>query len=115
MTPDHIVTLHDTACEELHAIWALEQREGRDFVMPYTMDRHRTEFARPEILYKSIHHGAHFVGFVILALDPDGVSVELRRIVVSSHGRGIGRRAVELVRDLCKRALGRGRVWLDVF
>jgi RimJ/RimL family protein N-acetyltransferase len=43
------------------------------------------------------------------------VSAELRRIVVSAPGRGVGTAVVGLVRELCKRDLGRQRVWLEVF
>lgn len=113
--PDATVTLHDTEFAELQSICDMEQSEARELIIPYTLDRHRTAFADPAIVYKSIRRGEQVVGFVILALDPDGVSVELRRIVVTSRGRGIGTRAVELVHELCKHEFGRHRVWLDVF
>lgn len=78
-------------------------------------ERHQEEFAKPSVVYKSIRHGERLVGFVILVLDPDGVSVEFRRVVVSEPNRGIGKRAIELVRDICRQELGRTRIWLDVF
>jgi len=112
---DEAVTLRDIGFEELPAILDMEQGQARDFVIPYTLRRHREEFAKPDVVYKAVCQGKRLVGFVILALDPDGRSVEFRRIVVSETGCGIGRRAVGLVRELCKRELGRRRVWLDVF
>lgn len=112
---DDAITLHDTEFQELSAISEMEQGEARDFIVPYTLRKHQEEFAKPAVVYRSIRRGESLVGFVILALDPDGLSVEFRRIVVSDSGRGIGKRAVELVRELCKRELGRRRVWLDVF
>ena len=112
---DETITLHDTRADELRAVYDMEQGEARSFIVPYTLERHQEEFAKPAVTYKSIRRGEEVVGFVILALDPDGVSIEFRRIVVSVPGHGIGKAAVELVRELCKWELGRERVWLDVF
>ena len=56
-----------------------------------------------------------FAGFIILALDPDGKSVEFRRIVVSAKGRGVGQTAISEMEKFCKSELRRERVWLDVF
>lgn len=112
---DEAIALDDTEFRELPAICEMEQGEARHFVLPYPLQRHQEEFAKPTVVYKSIRRGENLVGFVILVLDPDGLSVEFRRIVVSEPGRGLGKRAVELVRDVCRRELGRTRIWLDVF
>lgn len=109
------IALIDTDLRELPAIYEMEQGEARHFIFQYSLERHREEFAKPAVVYKSIRRGENLVGFVILALDPDGLSVEFRRIVVSEPGRGVGKRAVELVRDVCRHELGRTRIWLDVF
>jgi RimJ/RimL family protein N-acetyltransferase len=109
------IVLLQTKQEELESICRLEQGEARGFIIPYSLERHLLEFARPDVIYKSIEVEGQAVGFVILVLDSDGRSVEFRRIVVSTPGRGYGRRAVELVNDICRRELGRSRVWLDVF
>ena len=109
------ITLRKTKIEELSAICQMEQGEARDFVISYSLEKHTDEFRKPSVLYKSILQGAQLVGFVVLALDPDGRSLEFRRIVVSEPGRGIGKRVVAMVKDLCSSELGRERVWLDVF
>lgn len=115
MLTDETITLRDTRAEELPAICEMEQGEARSFIIPYSPERHREEFGKPAVVYKSIYGGDQLIGFVMLALDPDGQSVEFRRIVVSEPGRGIGKRAIEMVRDLCRSELGRTRLWLDVF
>jgi len=112
---DEAIALDDTDFRELAAICEMEQGGARHFILPYPLERHREEFVKPTVVYKSIRRGETLVGFVILALDPDGLSVEFRRIVVSEPCRGLGTRAVELVRDVCRRELGRTRIWLDVF
>ena len=115
MLTDETITLRDTACRELALIAEMEQGEAYSFVIPYSLPRHQDEFEKPAIVYKSIYRDDKIIGFVILALDPDGRSVEFRRIVVSVPGYGYGKRVVEMVRELSKTEFGRKRVWLDVF
>jgi len=94
----------------------MEQDEATvNFVMPYSQAEHLQTFSQPDILYLSIVEGNECIGFIILALDSDGVSVEFRRIVVSTKGRGYGQKAIALMEDYCKTVLGRSRIWLDVF
>lgn len=115
MLTDETITLRDTKVEELPAICEMEQGEARNFIILYSLERHREEFGRPAVVYKSICRADRLIGFIMLVLDPDGQSVEFRRIVVSEPGRGIGKRAIGMVRHLCRSELGRARLWLDVF
>jgi diamine N-acetyltransferase len=115
MLTDETVSLRDTTVEELAAICAMEQGDARHAISPYSLPRHRVEFAKPTIVYKSICRSGELAGFMILALDADGQSVELRRIVVAEPGHGIGGRAVGMAGELCRTGLDRRRVWLDVF
>ncbi|MCE8032780.1 GNAT family N-acetyltransferase [Billgrantia tianxiuensis] len=117
---DGTLALEAVSFEELEIIGAMEAGEARDYIIPYSLEKHQQEFMKPAVIYKAIRHGKirhgkNPAGFVMLALDPDGVSVELRRIVVPNPGRGIGVRALEAVRELCRSELGRKRIWLDVF
>ncbi|MCE8016155.1 GNAT family N-acetyltransferase [Halomonas sp. MCCC 1A17488] len=109
------LTLEDVLFEELKIIGAMEAGEARDYIIPYSLEKHQQEYAKSAVIYKAVRNGKVLVGFVMLALDPDGVSVELRRIVVSAPGRGIGVRVLEGIRELCRSELGRKRIWLDVF
>jgi GNAT superfamily N-acetyltransferase len=104
-----------TKREELGRICEMERGEARNFVIPYSLDRHQEEFAKPEVLYKSIWRSGQHIGFLILVLDSDARSIELRRIVVIEPGCGYGKKVVRMVDDICRDELGRVRVWLDVF
>jgi RimJ/RimL family protein N-acetyltransferase len=92
----------------------MEQGEARDSIAPYSLERHRAELLKSDVVYKSIYHDDDLVGFLIVVLDQDGHSVEFRRIVISDTGRGYGKRAVAMVAELCRSELCRARVWLDV-
>jgi diamine N-acetyltransferase len=113
--PSEELLICDTKREELGRISKIEQSEARKFIMPYSLDRHEAEFAKPDVIYKSIWRGGQHIGFLILVLDSDARSVELRRIVVTESGRGYGKRVISMIDDICRDELGRVRVWLDVF
>jgi RimJ/RimL family protein N-acetyltransferase len=115
MLPNQELLICDAKREELGRICEMEQGEGRNFVLPYPLSRHQAEFARPDVVYKSIWRSRQHIGFLILALDSDARSVELRRIVVTEPGRGYGKRVVRMIDDICRDELGKIRVWLDVF
>lgn len=109
--------LINTAPEDFHTICAMERDEDTSpYIIHCPMDEHLRDFRRDEIVYKSVFAGGNsMVGFVILKLDPDGVSVELARIVIAEKGRSYGSRAVALVDIVCREELHRSRIWLDVF
>lgn len=76
---------------------------------------HARRAARDDVAYLSIEHGRALVGFVLFVLDPDGRSVELRRIVVARPDLGIGQKALMTAIGWCKRTWpDRTRLWLDV-
>jgi GNAT superfamily N-acetyltransferase len=87
----------------------------RRFVIPYSLERHQAECARDEVAYLSVYDREEFVGYVILVLDPDGRSVEFRRIAVVKPGMRHGTSAMAMVHAYCRDRLNRARVWLDVF
>lgn len=109
------IFIRDTKREELPRICEMEQGEARNFIIPYSLERHHAEFAKPGISYKSIFHGDELIGFLILAVDSDARSVEFRRIVVSEPSRGYGKKVLHMIDEICRREFRRTRVWLDVF
>ncbi len=78
------------------------------FILPTTLQQHRVQFERDDIVYLSIECDGESCGYFILALEADGSSVEFRRIVVATRGRGIGQRAIPLMEAWCRDRLGRG-------
>lgn len=107
--------IRDTKREELGRICEMERGEARNFVIAYSLGRHQGEFAKPEVVYKSIWRGGRHIGFLIMVLDSDARSIEFRRIVVTEPGRGYGKKVVSMVDEICRDELRRDRVWLDVF
>ncbi len=85
------------------------------YILPTTLEQHRQAFALDDIIYLSIFTGAEPGRFIILALDPDARSVELRRIVVAHKGRGTGGQAIAALESFCRTQLQRSRIWLDAY
>lgn len=98
----------------LGAEWAAE---NSPFVIAWSRDQHLAALAREDTSHLIIERAAdaHSVGYVILAgLADANLSVEFRRIVVAEKGRGYGREALRLVKDLAFGELKAHRLWLDV-
>lgn len=117
MLSDGVIIIDDTRHDEIPAIMKMESDEdAAEFVTQFSAERHGRDLRDPDIVYKSIYdENRALIGFIILLLDPDAYSVELRRIVVTPKGRGYGRRTMALVDCVCRDEIGRRRIWLDVF
>lgn len=101
---------------ELSSFIPMEQdAETAVFIAPYTLAKHQETFAQPDINYLAIVQDKTIVGFMLTGLDPDGVSVELRRIVVALQGQGVGQAALKQLEQHCQAVWQRKRIWLDVF
>ena len=110
------ITLRPTDADELAGLTRLEQdTDTAPHILPTTLQQHRAQFARDDILYLTIERGGDACGYFILVLEADGRSVEFRRVVVAPRGTGIGQRAIPLMETWCRDRLGRRRIWLDVF
>jgi len=95
---------------------AAEQEPGnREYVMPYSREEHLSKMRDPDVIYRRILRDDALAGFLILALEPDGTSVEFRRIVVFEKDRGVGQAALVAMESFCRDELRRSRIWLDVF
>jgi RimJ/RimL family protein N-acetyltransferase len=111
-----MVQVKEALHEDLPSFVAMEQAtDTMEFIIPYRLEDHAQKFADPALVYLRILDDGVLVGFFILAMDADGRSVEFRRVVVSTKGKGIGQQAIKLMEDYCRTALGRSRMWLDVF
>jgi len=84
------------------------------FVNSYTPKKHADMAARDDVTYLAIEKDNELDGFVLLVLDPDQESVELRRIVVATRDQGTGRIALAETERYCRHQLDRQRIWLDV-
>jgi diamine N-acetyltransferase len=110
------LTLRAAGPADIELLLALESDpEAARFVTCWPASRHEEALSRPDELQLVLCEGERPAGFVLLAgIGAAGGVIELRRIVVSPTGRGIGRRALDLTLEHCFGALGARRVWLDV-
>ncbi|TPV93194.1 MAG: GNAT family N-acetyltransferase [Myxococcales bacterium FL481] len=110
------VELRPTPPEDLPWIVALENDpEAARFITAESLGEHQRLSTSRDAFHLSIWRDGTAVGYLLLVLDGDGHSVELRRIVVARRGQGIGQAALRAAEHWIVARLGRGRVWLDVF
>ena len=114
---DGVIQIADAGKDQLDHFQLMEQAEdSRSFIIPYSKEKHGQEFNRGNVLYKSVSNDQNeLVGFIILLLDGDGHSVELRRIVIADKGKTYGSRAMRLIERVVRDELERDRIWLDVY
>ncbi len=111
-----MIELRRAKLSQLSLFSEMEQNEDTaPYILPTTLDQHRSAFILGDIIYLSIYTHDEPGGFIILALDADARSVELRRIVVAEKGRGTGQQAIAALEIYCLQRLQRERIWLDVF
>jgi diamine N-acetyltransferase len=108
--------LRATDARDLEFAMAAESDpEASPFVTVWSLPQHERAIEDPDQAHLMVCDGDEPVGFVLLAgLESPHRNVELRRIVVVSPGRGVGREALGLVLDHAFGDLGAHRVWLDV-
>ena len=101
---DFVVTVEDDAA-------------NRPFITPWERTQHEGAVRFPDFRHFIVEAGADGSrsGFVILqgCRNPHR-SVELKRIVLQSKGRGLGRACVRLLKAMAFRDLKAHRFWLDV-
>lgn len=101
---------------ELADFVAMErQADTAGFILPAELAEHEAAFDRGEVIYLAIDDDAVLAGFILLAPESGGDSVEFRRIVVRDKGRGAGQWAIRLLEDWCRERWQSRRIWLDVF
>lgn len=92
-----------------------QARDTKEYIIPYTPSEHLRQMSEPNVVYLRILDEGTLAGFFILVLDPDGKSIEFRRVVVPPKRRGIGQLAIEVMENFCRTEFERSRIWLDVF
>ena len=95
---------------------AEHDEDSRRFIIPWSEEQHREALTQGDLAHlicESSSHGR--VGFAIIAgLTNPHQSIEFRRIVISPKGRGYGREAVRLIKQLAFSEWNAHRLWLDV-
>jgi len=110
------IEIRDSLKNELILFQRIEAEDDtKNFIIPYTYQKHLEEYDKPEIVYKTIVVEKTIVGFIILRLEEDRNSVEFRRIVIKEKGKGYGKMAINILDTIVKNEYKRNRIWLDVF
>lgn len=111
-----MIELKESTKEDLISFSNWENLNGiREFICPYSIERHKEEFEKDEMIYLNVNFNSKLVGFVLLKLEDDKCSIEFRRIIVVERGRGTGQKVLNEIEKYCVRKLKRNRIWLDVF
>lgn len=110
------LTIRRTRVSDLDFVLSAERAEdNRDYVSQQTFEEHCALADNPDVLHMIIEHEGSPVGYTIIAgLTKQNRSVELRRIVITEKGRGLGRKALRLCKELAFEHLKAHRLWLDV-
>lgn len=111
-----MIEVRDARTDDLPYFHAMDgERDTRDHITRYTLEEHRREFGRDDVVYLAILADARLAGYFILVLEADSDCVEFRRIVVAEKGKGTGQAAILAMEAYCVECLRRERIWLDVF
>lgn len=97
--------------------WQTAEREpdARRWVTQRDRDDHLTAMANPDLRHLIVERDGERVGCVLLAgIRSVHGSVEIRRIVMTERGAGLGTRTLHMLIDLAFDELGAHRLWLDV-
>jgi diamine N-acetyltransferase len=116
--PSGRMVLRKTEERDLDAVLKMEADARRDrWVIGWSKKQHRNAMRDPDAEHWVLEDPdtGQPVGYVILQgiQNPHG-SIELKRIVVSRPGRGLGKEALRFFIRRCFDELGAHRLWLDV-
>lgn len=103
---------------DLDFVVSLEQDDRNlPFITPWERTQHEGAIRFPDSRHFIVEAGADWArtGFAILqGCRSPHRSVELKRMVLQTHGSGLGRACVRLLKQLAFRDLHAHRFWLDV-
>jgi diamine N-acetyltransferase len=109
--------LREATPDDVPQICALERRpDFHGLVGAWPAEEHLRCLADQDARYLVADHDGEMLGFSILfgILSPHR-SVELKRIVVASPGKGLGKEILRLIIRKAFNEYGAHRLWLDVF
>jgi RimJ/RimL family protein N-acetyltransferase len=86
------------------------------FVGGDSADTHQRQMSDPDCRYWIVEQDGKDAGYVILrGVTSPNRNLELKRVVVSDPGKGLGRRVLHAVIQKAFREFAAHRLWLDVF
>lgn len=112
------IILKNTSEEDLDFVVNSERKpENAQYVDQWAKERHKDALCNEDILHLTVEdkNNNEPVGYLIMAglINPNH-NIELKRLVISSKGRGFGRETLKLVKKLAFKKLKAHRLWLDL-
>lgn len=111
----HALKLRRTEETDVDYVFGAEHSEENcRFVIPWSREQHLKALTDPDLAHLIVQTETK-VGYIILAglLDPNQ-GIEFRRIVITEKGRGYGKAALEMVKEVAFETYNAHRLWLDV-
>ena len=112
------IKLRPTTETDLPFVLQVEQDPSNTpFVGQWSLDEHKSALTNPDIGHWIIESeaGQTPVGYVIaIGLSSGKHEINLKRIVASSKGKGIGRKALQMFHRMVFERFGTDRIWLIV-
>ena len=113
------IGIAETIISNIETICNIENDlNNKVFITPYDKDRHQQVIDSKDEEHLTVWDKAtgNIIGFIILAgLENQNLSLEFRRIIIQSKGKGFGRLCLQLTKEYCFMKLKFHRLWLDVF
>lgn len=98
-------------------LWAESVPENLVFIVPGMRQQHSAALTNPNMAHCIIETSddQRSVGFLIICgLEDPSRCLEFRKIVITEKGKGFGREALELLKEMAFVTLEMHRLWLDV-
>lgn len=118
MSEKPTVSLHPTQDTDVDFVVTAENApDNTTFISKWTKEQHLENLLNPNFCYFTIINVENRtpLGYVILeGLSDENHSVNIKRIVVTAKGLGIGRMAIEQVKNFAFNECQAHRLWLDV-
>lgn len=93
------------------------EKDNAPYIDPWTKEQHLNALTQKDILHLIIKDkvSSKSIGYVILAgLQNPNRNIEFKRIVITEKGKGLGRKALKLIKKIVFEELKAHRLWLDV-
>lgn len=110
------ILLRRTGPKDLEFVCTAEQgEENRDFVSQQTVEQHLETINNENMLHLIVEDNSRSVGYLIMAgIKNQSKCMELKRIVITTKGKGYGRSALRACKEIAFDMHGAHRLWLDV-
>ena len=107
-----------TTVEDLDTVLQMERdAENAPFIRQWTKKQHRAAIKSKNIAHLIIQkrNNEKIIGYIIMVgLEDHDQNIEFKRLVIAEKGTGLGRQAVQLIKQLAFEKFGAHRLWLEV-